>query len=72
MPTTSAPPADELVTIRAAATRLTVSEATVRRWIKDRTLPHYRLIDSPGGRPTIRVWIRDLTRHLARSRVDAA
>jgi excisionase family DNA binding protein len=60
---------DVVLTVAEAAKHATVSEALVRIWIREGTLPHFRL-GRKGKRGSIRIAVEDLDGLLANFRVE--
>lgn len=61
----------DFLTIKEAAARARVSEPTVRGWVRDRLLAHFRL-GAKGRRGKIAIAAEDLERLLDSFRVAAA
>lgn len=58
-----------MLTVALAAKHATVSEGLIRQWVREGTLPHFRL-GGKGSRGSIRISVEDLDRVIANSRVE--
>lgn len=61
---------DGLLTISEASTKFGVSTATLRRWVGERWIRHYRFPGAHGGVPMIRLHPDDVRAFRDRHRVD--
>lgn len=58
-----------MLTVAEAARHATVSESLIRQWVREGTLPHFRL-GGKGHRGAIRIAVEDLDGVLANFRVE--